>query len=35
LEPLPLFERRLYPEIGGARQDSCCEREDASARTLI
>ncbi|WP_291987866.1 hypothetical protein [Luteitalea sp.] len=29
MEPLPLFERRLHPEIGGARQDAFCEREDA------
>ncbi len=29
LEPLPLFERRLHPEVGGARQNAFCERQDA------
>ena len=29
LEPLPLFERRLHPQVCGTRQDAFCEREDA------
>ena len=29
LEPLPLFERRLHPQVGGARQNTFCERQDA------
>ena len=29
MEPLPLFERRLHPQIDGARQNAFCEREDA------
>jgi hypothetical protein len=29
LEPLSLFELRLYPQVGGARQNAFCERQDA------
>jgi hypothetical protein len=29
LEPLLLFERSLDPEVGGARQNAFCERQDA------
>ena len=29
LEPLALFERRLHPQVGGARQNAFCERQDA------
>ena len=29
MEPLPLFERRLDPEVTGARQNAFCERQDA------
>ena len=29
LEPLPLFERRLHPEVGCARQDALSECQDA------
>jgi hypothetical protein len=29
LEPLPLFERCLHPQLGGARQNAFCERQDA------
>jgi hypothetical protein len=29
LEPLPLCERRLHPQVGGARQNTFCERQDA------
>ena len=29
LEPLALFERRLHPQVGGARQNAFCERKDA------
>ena len=29
LEPLTLVERRLHPQIGGARQNPFCERQDA------
>ncbi|MGE3842209.1 MAG: hypothetical protein AB7I50_11530 [Vicinamibacterales bacterium] len=29
MEPLALFERRLHPEVGGARQNALGEREDA------
>jgi hypothetical protein len=29
LEPLPLIERGLNPEVGGARQDAFCEGQDA------
>ena len=29
LEPLSLFEGRLHPEVGGARQNAFCERQDA------
>jgi hypothetical protein len=29
LEPLPLFERSLHPQVGGAREDAFCERQDA------
>ena len=29
LEPLTLVERRLHPQIGRARQDPFCERQDA------
>jgi hypothetical protein len=28
LEPLALLKRRLHPQIGGARQNAFCERED-------
>ena len=27
LEPLALFERRLRPQVGGARQNALCERQ--------
>jgi hypothetical protein len=29
LEPLPLIERGLDPQVGRARQNPFCEREDA------
>ena len=29
LEPLALFERRLHPQVGGARQNAFCKRQDA------
>ncbi len=29
LEPLTLVERRLHPQVGGARQNAFCERQDA------
>ena len=29
LEPLALIERRLHPQIGRARQNPFCERQDA------
>ena len=29
MEPLPLIERRLHPQVGGARQNAFCERQDA------
>ena len=29
LEPLPLFERCLHPEVIGARENAFCERQDA------
>src|SRR4030095_1937997 len=29
LEPLTLVERRLHPQIGRARQNPFCERQDA------
>jgi hypothetical protein len=29
LEPLSLFERGLYPKVGGARQNAFCKRQDA------
>ena len=29
LEPLALLERRLHPQVGGARRNSFCECEDA------
>ncbi len=29
LEPLSLIERRLHPEVGGARQNAFCEGQDA------
>ena len=29
LEPLALVERRLQPQVGGARQKAFCERQDA------
>jgi hypothetical protein len=29
LEPLPLFERGLHPQVCGARQNPFCERQDA------
>jgi hypothetical protein len=29
LEPLALLERRLHPQVGGARQNAFCERQDA------
>jgi len=29
LEPLSLIERRLHPEVGGARENAFCERQDA------
>ena len=29
MEPLPLLERRLHPQVGGARQNAFCERQDA------
>ena len=28
-EPLAPFERRLHPQVGGAREDAFCERQDA------
>ena len=34
LEPLPLFERRLHPEVIGARQNAFCERQDALLRRV-
>ena len=35
MEPLTLFERRLHPQVGGARQNAFCEREDAFYVELI
>ena len=29
MEPLTLVERRLHPQIGRARQNPFCERQDA------
>jgi hypothetical protein len=29
LEPLSLFERRLHPQVGSARQNAFCECQDA------
>jgi hypothetical protein len=29
LEPLALLERRLHPQVCGARQNTFCERQDA------
>jgi hypothetical protein len=35
LERLPLFEWRLQPQVGGARQNPFCERQDALCIELI
>ncbi|MDF2758811.1 MAG: hypothetical protein K0S99_1443, partial [Thermomicrobiales bacterium] len=32
LEPLALLERRLHAQVGGARQNAFCERQDALER---